>query len=597
MFVLKALVSPGFLMPAAQWWFIAGVTLIVFFVLLALVLLWVAWQSLRAAPDQRDIGDDGLLGIVSSEAPPAPTLVAETPVGAPLSVPPVAPVPAAPAAPSPALHSAPASAPVPAPPEAVAEDIAAYWSGSENASSAPATSSLAPHAAPVLPVAIRPKATNDQPVRPPAPASEGGVHPAPLPDPDAATTPLTPAPVAGASTSEPSSTPSGLLAEDIRARLAPSPAPPPASPKTTGPKTTGPLGSRPTGSLLPPPVPPAPEPETIPNPPRAGLTERLPVQRKSLRPPAAAPKATPDAAAPPKPAPVTPATSAATTAVITAAETVALGREAKASAVTDPSHPEVSAPAGAPPAPPPPLPVQQVPAVRPQPPAGTLPPAGSPSASSVAPPRFLADDRPTGIRREAAWLGVSLVVYAVVLGGLVVVFFPTVRHWLLPPAWAERVAAIPRALGLESPPPPPLPVKQVEVRQYANAYSSAPKGAGGKVVRMVTIAGLVKNITNETLYELRAEIELYPRQPEGAPPERRTIYLVPNRLEPQQEGRYTLTVADAEYRQSSLKRIVTGDGKDMKEVPAVFIQGTFTPSGEAETKPATATPTAPNRQR
>ncbi|WP_058867085.1 hypothetical protein [Chloracidobacterium thermophilum] len=587
MFVLKTLVSPGLLMPAAEWWFIAGVTLVVFFVLLALVLLWVAWQSLRATPDQREVGDDGLLGLVSGETPPAaaPALAAEMSVEAPLPAP---PVPTAPAEPPPALRATPAAAPS----GAVAEDIAAYWSESENAPSAPATPSPALHAAPVLPVEIRPRVTSDQLGRPPAPAPEVGLHSeaAALPDPDAATTPLMPAPVAGASTAEPSSTPPGLLAEDIRAQLAQSPAPPPASPKTTGP-----LGGRPTGSLLPPPSPPVPEPDTIPNPPRAGLTERLPVQRKSLRPPAAAPKAMPqDEAATHEPAPVTPATSAATTAVIAAAETMALKREARASAVTDPSHPEASAPAVVPPAPPPPLPVQQVPAVRPQP---VRPPAGSPSASSVAPPRFLADDRPTGIRREAAWLGVSLVVYAVVLGGLVVVFFPTVRNWLLPPTWAERLAAIPRAMGLESPPPPPLPVKQVEVRQYANAYSSAPKGAGGKVVRMVTIAGLVKNITNETLYELRAEIELYPRQPEGAPPERRTIYLVPNRLEPQQEGRYTLTVADAEYRQSSLKRIVTGDGKDMKEAPAVFIQGTLTPPDEAETKPATTSPAKPNRQR
>ncbi len=594
MFVLKTLVSPGLLMPAAQWWFIVGVTLVVFFVLLALVLLWVAWKSLRAAPDQREVGDDGLLGLVSSETPPTPALAAEASVATPLPVPPVTPpIPPAPViepvVPSPALHAAPA----PVPPGAVTEDIAAYWS--ENPPSPSATSSPAPHAEPVLPVEIRPKVTHDQLAGPTSPLHEEVElrAEAALPDPDAVTTPLTPAPVAGASTPEPVSPPPGLLAEDIRAQLAQSAAPPPASPKTTGP-----LGGRPTGSLLP---PPAPEPETIPNPPRAGLTERLPVQRKSLRPPAAAPKATPqDEAAPHEPAPVTPAASAAATAVIAAAETMALKREARASAVTDPSHLEASAPAGAPPAPPPPLPVQQVPAIRPQPAlpqAGMLPQAGAPAASSVAPPRFLADDRPTGIRRETAWLGVSLVVYAVVLGGLVVVFFPTVRNWLLPPTWAERVAAIPRAMGLESPPPPPLPVKQVEVRQYANAYSSAPKGAGGKVVRMVTIAGLVKNITNETLYDLRVEIELYPREPEGAPPERRTLYLVPNLLGPQQEGRYTLTVADAEYRQSSLKRVVTGDGKDLKEVPAVFIQGTLTPPDEAEAKPAPAKPTAPNRRR
>ncbi len=596
MFVLKTLVSPGFVMPAAQWWFIVGVTLVVFFVLLALVLLWVAWKSLRAAPDQREVGDDGLLGLVSSETPPTPVLAAEASVAAPLPVlpvtPPIPPAPVTePVAPSPAPHAAPA----PVPPGAVTEDIAAYWS--ENPPSSSATSSPAPHAEPVLPVEIRPRVTPDQLAGPASPLPEEVElrAEAALPDPDAVTTPLIPAPAAGASNSEPVSPPPGLLAEDIRAQLAQSAAPVPSPVKTTGP-----LGGRPTGPLPPPPPPPLPEPENAPPPPRAGLTERLPVQRKSLRPPAAAPKPAPkDEAAQHEAAPAIPATSAATTAVIAAAETMALKREVRASAVTDPSHPDASAPAVALPAPPP-LPVQQVPAVRPQPalpPAGTLPPAGSPSASSVAPPRFLADDRPTGIRRETAWLGVSLVVYAVVLGGLVIVFFPTVRNWLLPPTWAERVAAIPRALGLESPPPPPLPVKQVEVRQYANTYSSAPKGAGGKTVRMVTIAGLVKNITNETLYDLRVEIELYPRELEGAPPERRTLYLVPNLLGPQQEGRYTLTVADAEYRQSSLKRVVTGDGKDLKEVPAVFIQGTLTPPDEAEAKPATARPAAPIRRR
>ncbi len=598
MFVLKTLVSPGFLMPAAQWWFIVGVTLVVFFVLLALVLLWVAWKSLRAAPDQREVGDDGLLGLVSSETPPTPALAAEASVATPLPVPPVTPpIPPAPViepvTPSPALHAAPA----PAPPGAVTEDIAAYWS--ENPPSAVATSSPAPHAEPVLPVEIRPRVTHDQLAGPTSPLHE--LHEevelraeSTLPDPDAVTTPLIPAPAAGSSNSEPVSPPPGLLAEDIRAQLAQSGAPPPAPPKTTGP-----LGGRPTGPLPPSPPPPLSEPENVPPAPRAGLTERLPVQRKSLRPPATAPTTTPkDEAVQRAIAP--PSASAATTAVIAASETMALSRETRDAAGSDQPRFETSAPAAALPAPPPPLPVQQVPAVRPQPalpPAGTLPPAGSPSASSVAPPRFLADDRPTGIRRETSWLGVGLVVYAVVLGGLVVVFFPTVRNWLLPSTWAERVAAIPRALGLESPPPPPLPVKQVEVRQYANTYSSAPKGAGGKVVRLVTIAGLVKNITNETLYDLRVEIELYPREPEGAPPERRTLYLVPNLLGPQQEGRYTLTVADAEYRQSSLKRVVTGDGKDLKEVPAVFIQGTLTPPDEAEAKPAPAKPTAPNRRR
>ncbi len=269
----------------------------------------------------------------------------------------------------------------------------------------------------------------------------------------------------------------------------------------------------------------------------ARLTERLPASRKALRPPQ-----------PPVAAPL-------------------------------PAPPPVSLPA-AEAAPPKPLPVQFVPQVAPPP----------RPAAEFAPPLFVAEERPTGIGREAAWLVVLFALFCAVLGSLSIIFLPAARNRVLPPAWAERVAAIPRALGLEAA-PPPIPVKQVEVRRYANAYSAIPKGATGKIVRAVTIAGLVKNISSEKLFDLRAEIELYPREPEGAPPERRIIYLTPNLLEPQQEGRYTLTVADAEYRQCSLKRVVTGDGKDLKEVPAVFVPGTLEPPEEAPAK------TAPPRRR
>jgi len=563
----EALVSFGFLVPAAQWWFIAGVTLVVFFILLALVLLWVAWQSLRAIPDQRDIGDDGLLGLVSSKAPSAEVPATETPTSA---LPPAAPTPLAPAASPATIRTASALS------ESAAEEIAAYWSEPSASIATPPDQ----QAVPVSPVEIQPIPDKDGPiVRPLAPLPKPvGLHnEAPLPASEAPTAPLASAPATAAPDHEHISPTLGLLVEDIRAQLAqPTAQLPSSSAKTTQ------LG-QPTSPL--PPPPPIPEPKTIPNPPRAGLTEQLPVQRKSLRPPA--PKATPEATQCEAP-PVT-LSPAATTAAITALETQIVGRETTLPATGARPGFETSTAAMVVPPPPPPLPAQQAPV-----PLQQLQAKPSSASLPIAPPRFLADDRPTGIRREIAWLGVGLVFYAVVLGSLVVIFFPTARNWLLPPAWAERVAAIPRGLGLESPPPPPPVVKQVEVRQYANTYSSVLKGAGGKTVRTVTIAGLVKNITNETLYDLRAEIELYPRAPE-APPERRTIYLVPSRLEPQQEGRYTLTVTDAEYRQSSLKRIVTGDGKDMREVPAIFVQGTLAPPSEAETKATTARSTVLNR--
>ncbi len=182
--------------------------------------------------------------------------------------------------------------------------------------------------------------------------------------------------------------------------------------------------------------------------------------------------------------------------------------------------------------------------------------------------------------------------FVVLLGSVVVIVSPTVRNRILPPSWAERVAALPRGLGLEAA-PPSVPVKQVEVYQYANTYSSIPKGATGKIVRMVTMAGLVKNITDHKLYDLQVEIELYPREPDGAPPERRIIYLMPNLLEPGQEGRYTLTVADADYRQFSLKRVVSGTGKDLREIPAVFIRGLLEPPA---VKPASDRPTPARRR-
>lgn len=497
MLSLEKLVVGAFsLVPAVGWRLVGGVALAVVFLLLAGALLWLAVRRLQSAPDGRDVGDDGLLGLVAADpvAPPHATAAA-------------AREPAPAATPAPAVAVAPETAPerglpVEVRPRVTAEDLptpttAADWP-SLKAEAPPPEADAAPPAP-----ANKPAPLEAAPISAPPTAVLSAPATVALPSPSAATNPL---------------------AQDIRERLARTPrrteiASPPAESSrtsTTAPERA-PVEAR-TAELR-----------------EARLTERLPAQRKVLRPPQP-PSVAP--AGPPAPSPV---------------------------------------PAAAPPAASPePVPVQVIPHVAPPPPR---------PAAEVAPPRFLGDDRPTGIGREAVWLGVMLTLFVVVLGSLVVVFFPAARNRVLPPSWAERVAAIPRGLGLEAA-PPSVPVKQVEVRQYANTYSSAPKGATGKIVRTVTIAGLVKNITNEKLYDLRAEIELYPREPAGAPPERRIIYLTPSLLEPGQEGRYTLTVADADYRQSSLKRIVSGDGKDIKEVPAVFIQGTFEPPDEQPAKPA-----------
>lgn len=522
MLSLEQLVVGAFpLAPAVNWRLVGGVALAVVFMLLAGALLWLAFRRLQSAPDGRDVGDDGLLGLVADPLAPSQPAADAAREPAPAATPATV-VAAAPETPP------ERGLPVEVRPRVTAEDLPALttvadWPSPKADAEAPSAAAT-PLAADAPPPAAANRLVSPEaaPASNPPTAALSAPATAALPSPSAATNPL---------------------AQDIQERLARSPrraetAPlvaPPASPPVEGARPSATTQGR------------APVEARTADLREARLTERLPAQRKALRPP--------------QPPPAAPAGS--------------------------PAPPPV--PAAAPPvASPEPLPVQVMPRVAPPPPR---------PAAEVAPPRFLGDDRPTGIGREAVWLGVMLALFVVVLGSLVVVFFPAARHRVLPPSWAERVAAIPRGLGLEAP-PPAVPVKLVEVRQYANTYSSAPKGATGKIVRTVTIAGLVKNITNEKLYDLRAEIELYPRTPDGAPPERRIIYLTPSLLEPGQEGRYTLTVADADYRQSSLKRIVSGDGKDIKEVPAVFIQGTLEPPDEKPAKPAPPDrPTPASRRR
>ncbi|OYT72550.1 MAG: hypothetical protein CFK52_04975 [Chloracidobacterium sp. CP2_5A] len=489
------------LAPAASWRLI-GVALTVAFFLLAAALLWLAARRLQVGSDARDIGDEGLLGLVASD-PLAP--------GQPAALEPARAEAPALKVPVPAEAPPERGLPVEIRPRITAEDLPALTAVAEAPPALVEASAPPPQAPPMPSMATE---------KPPVPQET-------LPSPATAT--LSAAPT-GALPASP--TPTSPLAQDIRERLARAPSP-------VGREETVPL-TKPVEQVGRP--APAiedflPEAQKTPTGEARGarLTERLPAQRKALRPPPPVPAAEVASVAPAAPPPLAP------------------------------------------------LPVQFVPKVAPSAPLRR--------AAEVAPPRFLDDDRPTGIGREAAWLVVMLALFFAALGSLAIVFLPAARNRALPPTWAERVAAIPRGLGIEAAPPPPVPAKQVEVRQYANAYSSAPKGATGKIVRTVTISGLVTNITAEKLFDLRAEIELYPREPEGAPPERRIIYLTPSLLEPRQEGRYTLTVADADYRQSSLKRIVTGDGKDLKEVPAIFILGTLEPP---EAAPA---PAAPPRRR
>lgn len=173
-------------------------------------------------------------------------------------------------------------------------------------------------------------------------------------------------------------------------------------------------------------------------------------------------------------------------------------------------------------------------------------------------PTFLAEDggiENIGYERRRLLIGMFVVL--VLSGAIYSVMSAPVRNKVYGP-FAERLATIPRAIGFEGTPPPPLPPKLVEIREYAVFYKPSEK----KDVRIVVVSGVVKNIGPIKLEGLRAEIELTARQP-GQPPELRTIFLTPQILEPGQEAAYKLEFTDDQVIRTVVKRILASE-KDAK---------------------------------
>jgi hypothetical protein len=190
-------------------------------------------------------------------------------------------------------------------------------------------------------------------------------------------------------------------------------------------------------------------------------------------------------------------------------------------------------------------------------------------------PTFLAEDgglENIGYERKRLFLGMFIVL--VLFGVLYTTFNAQVRN-KLPAAIADRLAVIPRALGYEQAPPPPLPPKLVQIQEYDVFYTPSDK----KDVRTVTISGLVKNTSSSKLDDLRAEIEVIPRQPD-TPPELRTIFLNPKTLEPNGEATYKLELTDEKVMRTVLRRIVSiekdANGKEtVREIKAERKPGTI----------------------
>ena len=95
-----------------------------------------------------------------------------------------------------------------------------------------------------------------------------------------------------------------------------------------------------------------------------------------------------------------------------------------------------------------------------------------------------------------------------------------------------------------------------------------------------TIGGIVKNTSNESLGPLSIEMELKRRK--DAVVETKLVSLEPSNLEPQQEGRYSLSLKAQDY--GSARVIALKTASDSSPVPYTTAQGQRRPAERLESK-------------
>ncbi len=146
----------------------------------------------------------------------------------------------------------------------------------------------------------------------------------------------------------------------------------------------------------------------------------------------------------------------------------------------------------------------------------------------------------TGLKVIAAIAAVA--VAALLLGGY---FFLRQRH-------ADSVAAT-------------VPVVQPRPEPKAVILIDDATIGGGKS----TLAGTIKNTSNETLSNLQVELELKSRK--GTGPEKRLVQVEPADLQPGQEGRYSIQLQVQDY--ASARLIGLKSGTDLAVVPFTTAPG------------------------
>jgi len=115
-----------------------------------------------------------------------------------------------------------------------------------------------------------------------------------------------------------------------------------------------------------------------------------------------------------------------------------------------------------------------------------------------------------------------------------------------------------------------------------------PTVGGGKT----TLAGTVRNTSNETLTGLQVELELKSRKGAGA--ESRLVKLEPSDLQPEHEGRYSLQLQAQDY--ASARLVALRSGGDLASVPYTTGQGQKRQPERLESKTTTVDKRPPGKR-
>lgn len=107
-----------------------------------------------------------------------------------------------------------------------------------------------------------------------------------------------------------------------------------------------------------------------------------------------------------------------------------------------------------------------------------------------------------------------------------------------------------------------------------------------------TLAGTVRNTSNETLTDLQVELELKSRKGAGA--EKRLVKVEPSDLQPEQEGRYSLQLLAQDY--ASARLVALRSGSQLTSVPYTTAQGQKRQPERLESKTITVDKKPPGKR-